>query len=68
MATGVDDETWLFHLWKGDYASWFYNTIKDEELAREVTAIAGDSRLLPPDSRRLVRGAIERRYTLPYGP
>jgi len=68
LATGVDDETWLFHLGRGDYASWFHNTIKDEDLAREVTAIAADARLHPFDSRRLVRDAIERRYMLPYGP
>jgi HAD superfamily hydrolase (TIGR01484 family) len=68
MAIGVDDETWLFHLRRGDYASWFHDTIKDEELAREVTAIAVDSQLQPSDSRRLVRDAIERRYMIPYVP
>ena len=68
IAAGVDDETWLFHLSRGDYASWLHNTIKDEDLAREVTAIAADSQLQPSHSRRLVRDAIERRYMLPYGP
>jgi HAD superfamily hydrolase (TIGR01484 family) len=67
MAAGVDDETWLFHLQRGDYASWFHNTIKDEGLAREVVAIAAGSQVQASDSRRLVRDAIERRYMLPYG-
>jgi HAD superfamily hydrolase (TIGR01484 family) len=67
IASGVDDETWLFHLWRGDYASWFHKIIKDDELAREVRAIAANSQLHPSDSRQLVRDVIERRYMLPYG-
>jgi hydroxymethylpyrimidine pyrophosphatase-like HAD family hydrolase len=68
IAAGVDDDTWLFHLSRGDYAAWFEQTIKDDDLAREVTAIAETSQLQPGDSRRLVRDAIERRYMLPSGP
>jgi hydroxymethylpyrimidine pyrophosphatase-like HAD family hydrolase len=33
MGKGVDDETWLFHLKRGDYANWFRDVIRDEELA-----------------------------------
>src|SRR5262249_12127523 len=36
LAEGVDDETWLHHLRRGDYSSWFRFTIKDEELAAEA--------------------------------
>lgn len=53
---------------RGDYAAWFQHAIRDEDLAREVTAIGEASDLQPSDSRRLVRDAIERRYMLPYGP
>ena len=68
IAMGVDDETWLFHLRRGDYAAWFYHTIRDEDLAREITAIAASSQVQPSASRRLIRDAIERRYMIPYGP
>lgn len=33
MGKGVDDQTWLFHLKRGDYANWFRHVILDEELA-----------------------------------
>jgi hypothetical protein len=64
LAAGVDDETWLFHLRRGDYAAWLRKAIKDNELAREVGAIAEASHLQPDESRRLVRDAIDRRYVL----
>lgn len=64
LAAGVDDETWLFHLRRGDYAAWIRKAVKDEDLAREIGAIAEASHLLPHDSRRLVRDAIDRRYVL----
>lgn len=68
MAAGVDDETWLFHLRRGDFVYWFRDTIKDEGLARDVSDIAAELQLPPSDSRRRVRDAIERRYMIPYGP
>ena len=33
LADGVDDQTWLFHLRRGDYTSWFRNILQDEGLA-----------------------------------
>ena len=39
MAAGVDDDTWLFHLRRGDYSAWMRGAIKDEDLAREVVAV-----------------------------
>jgi hypothetical protein len=65
LAAGVDDETWLFHLRRGDYAAWLRKAIKDDDLAREVGAIA-EASLPPDDSRRLVRDAIDRRYVLAF--
>ena len=75
LADGVDDETWLHHLRRGDYSSWMRESIKDGELADEVQAIetetvrsatrerrAAES---AAESRRRVRAAIEERYTLP---
>jgi hydroxymethylpyrimidine pyrophosphatase-like HAD family hydrolase len=64
LAEGVDDETWLYHLKKGDISGWFRKYIKDESLAsaaedieRMVTA--------PKESRKLIKKTIEERYTLP---
>lgn len=65
MAEGVDDETWTYHLRKGDYSNWFRDGIKDEELADEVRDIEGRTGTSPEESRAAVREAIERRYTLP---
>jgi hypothetical protein len=65
IAEGVDDETWRFHLRRGDYAAWFEQVIKDEDLACEVRDIAARSDLSPAESRALVRRAVQRRYTAP---
>ena len=65
IADGVDDETWLYHLGRGDYADWFKTAIKDRELeedARKAEALRDQT---PAESRRLIREAIERRYTAP---
>jgi hypothetical protein len=65
LADGVDDATWEHHLRQGDYAAWFRDAIKDEELAAEAAAVAEDRALDPAESRRRIREAVERRYTLP---
>jgi HAD superfamily hydrolase (TIGR01484 family) len=64
MAAGVDDDTWLYHLRRGDYSAWLGRVINDEDLAREVVAIEQASQLTSSASRRMVRDAIERRYML----
>jgi hypothetical protein len=65
LASGVDDDTWLYHLRRGDYSSWLARTIKDPDLADEVAVVEQAVRLTPGDSRRLVREAIDQRYMLP---
>jgi hypothetical protein len=62
MAEGVDEETFRHHLERADYSRWFRAAIKDEELAEEAAAI---ERAKAPDSRRRIREAVEKRYTLP---
>ena len=62
-AEGVDDETWEHHLEQGDIEQWFRASIKDPELATEVAKVAA-SRASPRESRRSIREAIEKRYTL----
>jgi len=65
MAEGVDDETWLYHLRRGDYSVWFADRIKDEELAAEARQVEQTETLAATESRDLIKAAIERRYTLP---
>ena len=65
IAEGLDDETWLFHLRRGDYSRWFREAIKDEDLAREAAAVEADESLTPSESRARLRETIEARYTAP---
>jgi energy-coupling factor transporter ATP-binding protein EcfA2 len=65
IADGVDEETWLHHLGQHDYSSWLRDAVKNNELADEVAAIEAGSVRDAAVSRRLVREAIERVYTLP---
>jgi hypothetical protein len=65
LAEGVDDETWEFHLRRGDYSQWFRQMIKDPELADEVAAVEQDTSLSPQESRKRIKEAVNRRYTAP---
>jgi HAD superfamily hydrolase (TIGR01484 family) len=68
LADGVDDETWTYHLRRGDYSRWFGDKIKDEHLAAEAARVEGLRQVTPAESRALIRSAVERRYTLPATP
>jgi hypothetical protein len=63
IAEGVDDETWLFHLRNGDYARWFRNDIKDQDLADTATWVAQRPDIGADESRSLISAAISERYT-----
>ncbi|MFO7276670.1 MAG: HAD family hydrolase [Pseudomonadota bacterium] len=65
LAEGVDDDTWLHHLRGRDYSRWIRDCIKDRPLAEEVAEIENRADTSPQESRRLIRRAIESRYTLP---
>jgi hypothetical protein len=65
LADGVDDETWLHHLHKGDYSRWFRESIKDDALTEEAVAMEAASGITAAESRAGIRAAVERRYTLP---
>lgn len=64
IAEGIDEETWMFHLRRGDYSRWIRDVIKDEELAQGVLDIERRLDLTSSQTRALVRAAIETRYTL----
>lgn len=65
IADDVDDDTWEFHLGRGDYSVWMRDGIKDEPLAEEVAAVERDQALDANESRAQVRAIVEKRYTAP---
>jgi HAD superfamily hydrolase (TIGR01484 family) len=65
MADGVGDETWTYHLKRGDYSDWIRQAIKDDELADQVHSVEQNDALSAEESLRSIRAAIEQRYTLP---
>lgn len=65
LAEGVDDETWMYHLHRGDYSRWLRDAIKDDAIAGQVALIEATPHVDPAKSRSLVKNAIEEQYTLP---
>lgn len=65
IAEGLDEETWLFHLHRGDYSRWFRAAVKDSYLADQVERIEQRQDLTSVETRKLIRNLIEARYTLP---
>jgi HAD superfamily hydrolase (TIGR01484 family) len=65
IGDGVDEETWLYHLHRGDYTNWFRSVIRDESLANAAASIAVRPGLTAEEGRALIRAAIEQSYTAP---
>lgn len=64
-AEGVDDDTWLYHLRRGDYSRWFHDVIKDPDLASAVARIERSRNPSPQQTRALIRDQVEQRYSGP---
>jgi len=64
-AEGVDDDTWLYHLRRGDYSRWFHQVIKDPALAAAVARVERMRNPSPDETRALIRAQVERRYSGP---
>jgi hypothetical protein len=64
MAKGVDVETWLHHLKRGDYSDWFKRCIKDDDLAAEARKIENGKGISPAETREQILAAIANRYTV----
>lgn len=62
LGEGVDDKTWDFHLREGDYARWFREIIKDEELAARAEKLSTNGNLPPAESRERLFEYIRQRY------
>ncbi|MGJ6963857.1 HAD-IIB family hydrolase [Streptosporangium sp. G11] len=68
IADGVDEETWNYHLRRGDYSRWLADSVKDEELSAEVAEVERNPGDSVDDARGRVRELIEARYTAPAEP
>jgi hypothetical protein len=64
IGRGIDQETWLYHLRRGDYSRWIRESVKDEDLAALVRQIEQNNNLSPQETRNRICDAIEARYTL----
>jgi hypothetical protein len=65
IAEGIEEETWSFHLHRGDYSRWFRDGVKDPYLADHAERIEQRQDLRPEETRKLMLSFIEGRYTLP---
>jgi hypothetical protein len=65
IAEGIDEDTWLYHLHRGDYSRWFRHAVKDGYLADHAERVENRRALSPDESRALIRTLIDARYTLP---
>ncbi|HVT29174.1 MAG TPA: hypothetical protein VHE81_14255, partial [Lacipirellulaceae bacterium] len=62
VGEGVDDKTWHYHLRHGDYAQWFRDVIKDDELADRADALRHNGTLAAADSRKQLFDFIRNKY------
>jgi hypothetical protein len=62
MAEGVDEETWAYHLKRGDYAGWFREKIQDQELTDFTEQLQHAKDISPQDSRQRVLEMIRNLY------
>ncbi|WP_019592590.1 HAD family hydrolase [Thioalkalivibrio sp. ALRh] len=65
IAQGIDEQTWLFHLRRGDYSRWFRHAVRDEFLADEAQRVEQRTDLAPAQTRQMITELAQARYTLP---
>jgi len=65
LAEGVDQETWLFHLKRGDYSTWLRHSLKDADLAGQIEGVEKDDSITGQESRRRIGALIQQKYTAP---
>ncbi len=65
IAQGIDEQTWLFHLRRGDYSRWFRHAVRDEFLAEETHRVEQRTDLPPAQTRQMITELVHARYTLP---
>jgi hypothetical protein len=62
VGEGVDDKTWEHHLQNGDYARWFREVLKDEDLADRAEILGKNGKLPPAESRHQLFDFIRKKY------
>ena len=65
IADGIDSDTWLFHLKRGDYSNWLRHSLKDDELADQVGQTEQDQSLPDRETRERIKQAVLDKYTAP---
>jgi hydroxymethylpyrimidine pyrophosphatase-like HAD family hydrolase len=65
LAEGVDEDTWNYHLAKGDYSRWFRDLLKDEDLAQAAARVESESGLSADQTRARIKELVQSRYTAP---
>lgn len=65
IAEGIDEETWMYHLHRGDYSGWFRHGVRDDFLAEEAERIERRPDLAPAQARQIIVELVRARYTLP---
>ena len=63
LAEGIDDQTWLYHLNRGDYKRWSADCIHDDELVAKVEEAEKKDRKVQ-DSKKIILDYITQKYTL----
>jgi hypothetical protein len=64
LAQEIDDETWQYHLQRGDYTHWFQTIWQDEDLAATAAAFE-HADLSAHESRARMQALIAQHYALP---
>lgn len=65
IAEGIDEQSWMYHLRRGDYSRWFRHSVRDGFLADEAERIEQREDIAPWQSRKIITELIHTRYTLP---
>lgn len=64
IAEGIDEDTWTYHLRRGDYSSWFRFAVRDDFLADAARRI--EQRVdIAPLARQMITELVDARYTVP---
>jgi hydroxymethylpyrimidine pyrophosphatase-like HAD family hydrolase len=65
IAEGIDEQTWTYHLRRGDYSRWFRHAIRDEYLAAEAERVERRADIDSWQTREIICKLINARYSLP---
>lgn len=65
IAEGIDEQTWMYHLRRGDYSRWFRHSVRDDFLADEAERVERRDDIAPWQTRNMITELVHARYTLP---